>query len=285
MKGKGKEREKIMGRRRGQNSVGNKGKVGEIQTRRTEKEKQRETKRNEEKKEEENYFNTLLDEVLFSESKTFLLFLLEQHWLPVGILTRILIKEAVYSIRVSHLWFFVHVFVVLIRSTRHRRVKRSQIWNMRSQEIARREGMPVEGTVPLVFEDIREAAFHVSQSLGGIGDQELGDDVLEGLREGGRVVNFVQNNLLVTEKKKSREKKNKRKIKIINKRFFKKQFIHLNLHFHGLVVVERRPAVDHLEDQDAQRPVVYRIVVPFVENDLRGEIVRGAAHGPGKKKQ
>jgi hypothetical protein len=40
------------------------------------------------------------------------------------------------------------------------------------------------------------------------------------------------------------------------KALFQKQFINntesvSNLHFHGLVVVERRPAMDHLEDQDS----------------------------------
>jgi hypothetical protein len=86
---------------------------------------------------------------------------------------------------------------------------------MRSQQIARREGMPIEGTVPLVFEDIRESAFHVSQSLGGIGDQELGNDILEGLREGGRVVHFVQNNLLVTKKKEEDREKEKEMLKAL----------------------------------------------------------------------
>ena len=42
-----------------------------------------------------------------------------------------------------------------------------------------------------------------------------------------------------------------------------------------------QPASKQLKHQDAQRPEVHTEVVAFVEEDLRGHVLRGPAEGPG----
>lgn len=51
----------------------------------------------------------------------------------------------------------------------------------------------------------------------------------------------------------------------------------VGLDFHNVVGVERVDAVQHFLNDDAERPPVHGLAVPFVHDDLRGGLLRGAA--------
>lgn len=48
----------------------------------------------------------------------------------------------------------------------------------------------------------------------------------------------------------------------------------------GLIGEERRITGGHLVHQNAQGPPIHGLVVPFAQNDLGREVLRGAAEGP-----
>ena len=63
--------------------------------------------------------------------------------------------------------------------------------------------------------------------------------------------------------------------------FHKLKLFHLFIDSEWVVVEEGRVSRQHLVDEDAQGPPVDSLVVAFALDDLRGQVLGGAAQGPG----
>mmetsp|Transcript_5636 Transcript_5636/g.19155 ORF Transcript_5636/g.19155 Transcript_5636/m.19155 type:complete len:272 (-) Transcript_5636:356-1171(-) len=114
--------------------------------------------------------------------------------------------------------------------------------------LARKELVPVEAGEPLVLLDVRRAVLEVADALGQVRGEELLDEVLGVAVEVPRELDLALQDLLVDAQ--------------------------------WVLVVEGRVPREHLEDEDARGPPVHRLAVPLAQDDLRGEVLRGAAQRP-----
>lgn len=141
------------------------------------------------------------------------------------------------------------ILVTLVLALRcHSCIEGTEIGHGGRQQRPRHQTAPVEGTEPLVLRDVRNTTFHIAQTLRRVLHEELRYDILQCLRKRRGIIDFARDDLLID--------------------------------LHRLVVIERRPTVDHLEDEHTQGPVVHSVIVSLVQDDFGREVVRGTAHRP-----